>query len=327
MRLLKIIAGLASTSIACCFTLALTAGTSAADDSAPAPLIAMEKEPSEARANQPFEFGLSAGYRKDHLDWNEASANGSINIMSELKWENLNAAQIGATAKLHFHSDWSLAAALDFARIHSGSNQDSDYGGNNRTLELSRSNNQGGGELRDASVSLGRTLRPWDDSGTYSVSLTPLLGWSTHQQNLTMTDGVKTLGAPLGPFSGLNSSYDARWRGFWLGMGASLETDAHWSLNATAEYHRADYTAQGYWNLRRFSFTHTAIGQGFSLAAGATYRIDRDWKAIINLDAQQWRTGTGTDRTYYSDGTVGTFLLNRVNWGSTAINLGVVRQF
>lgn len=280
-------------------------------------------------AEEPFEFSLGAGYRKDNLDWSEAGE--SVDVLSELKWENLKIAQISAAARLNIDADWSLRGMLAYGRINSGSNQDSDYNGNNRTLEFSRSNSKGGGEVRDGSIGLGRTLRLLNYAGENFLSVTPLVGLSIHQQNLTMTEGFQTLPA-TGSFPGLDSSYDAKWQGPWVGMEALLDSGGDWSLTATGEYHWADYSAQANWNLRPefshpVSFVHTANGQGIVLAAGATYLVSKDWRASFSVKAQQWSTGRGIDRTFFSDGSAGYSLLNGVNWESTAINLGMVRYF
>ncbi|MDO8262931.1 MAG: hypothetical protein Q7T21_06875 [Gallionella sp.] len=282
-----------------------------------------------ASTDKPFEFFLGTGNRKDNLNWNIAG--GSVNILSELKWENLKIAQMSAAARLNIDADWSLRGKLAYGRINSGSNQDSDYDGNNRTLEFSRSNNRGGGEVRDGSIGLGRTLRLLNDADGNFLSVTPLVGLSIHQQNLTMTEGFQTLPA-TGSFPGLDSSYDAQWQGPWVGMEALLESGSDWSLTATGEYHWVDYSALANWNLRPefshpVSFVHTAKGQGILLAAGATYLVSKDWRVGFSVEAQQWNTGAGIDKTFFSDGSVGYSLLNGVNWESTAINLGVHYRF
>src|SRR3989338_2741570 len=320
--------------IGCC-ALGATAEAWAADGLKPDQQDVIERwewvEPVDQRAStdKPFEFSLGAGYRKDHLDW--SIAGGSVNVLSELKWENLKIAQISAAARLNIDADWSLRGKLAYGRINSGSNQDSDYDGNNRTLEFSRSNNRGGGVVRDGSLCLGRTLRLLNYDGENFLSVTPSAGLSINRQNLTMTQGFQTLHA-TGPFPGLDSSYDAKWQGPWVGVEALLESNSDWSLTVSGEYHWVDYTANANWNLRPefshpVSFVHTAIGHGILLAAGATYRASKDWRVGFSVEAQQWNTGEGIDKTFFSDGTVGYSRLNGVNWESTAINLGVHYRF
>lgn len=276
-----------------------------------------------------FEIYLSTGYRRDKLNWNEAGA--SVNIISELKWDNLEITQISATAMLHLSSDWNVRGKLNEGKINSGNNQDSDYNGNNRTLEFSRSNNKGGGEVRDASISLGRIFRLLNTGSKNFLTVTPLVGFSLHQQNLTMTDGIQILPA-TGSYSGLNSSYDAQWQGTWLGVDTQLGVGENWSLNAAAEYHWADYSADANWNMRSefshpVSFVHNAKGSGILLSAGANYHIRENWIASISIETQQWSTGAGIDRTYFQDGSVRYYTLNEANWESTAYNFGIAHYF
>lgn len=318
----------------CCFTLATTSESLAVEeiifDRHKATGVESEEMPGElAPTEKPFELFLSAGYRKDNLNWNEAG--GSVNILSELKWENLKIAQISAAARLNFHTSWSLRGMIASGSVMSGSNQDSDYNGNNRTLEFSRSNNKGGGKVRDGSIGLGRTLRLSNRVGEYDLSIFPQVGLSIHQQNLTMTNGFQTLPA-TGSYPGLNSSYQALWQGPWVGIDVQLKNYRNWSLAAAAEYHWADYSANADWNLRPefshpVSFVHTARGRGITLSAEATYLVSNYWRGFFSLASQQWKTGAGIDKTFFSDGSVGYNPLNGVNWGSTAINLGLARIF
>lgn len=320
---------------ACCVVMLVSTQLSAADelmliqeDDSGSQLV-VENVDEKVITNSDIEFSLSAGYRKDNLSWNEAG--GAVNIISELKWTDLEIALVSASAKFNINADWSLRGKLEYGRIYSGSNQDSDYNGNNRTFEFSRSNNKGGGEVRDASISLGRTFQMLGDADKSTLSVIPLVGLSVHQQNLTMTDGFQTLPA-TGSYPGLDSSYHAQWQGPWMGLDAEFVTAGNWSLNATAEYHWADYSAQANWNLRSefahpVSFTHSAKGQGVVLAAGANYRVSKDWKASIIIESQQWSTGAGVDQTYLTNGSIEYYLLNEVTWQSTAVKVGVSHYF
>jgi hypothetical protein len=316
--------------VAGCIAFCTTGESFAADRSKSGKRDVREEKIAEiASTDKPFEFLLGAGYRTGSLNWSEAG--GSVNVLSELKWENLNISQISAATRLNIYSGWNLRGKFAYGSINSGTNQDSDYHGNNRTLEFSRSNNKGGGEVRDTSIGLGRTLRLLNYAGKDFLFVTPLVGMSIHQQNLTMTDGFQTVPA-TGPFPGLNSSYDAEWRGSWVGMDALLESGENWSLTATGEYHWTDYTAHANWNLRPdfshpVSFVHTAKGQGIIFAAGATYLFSKDWRVGFSVEAQRWNTGAGIDHTFFADGSVGHNPLNGVNWESAAINLGVIHGF
>jgi len=107
--------------LVCCFALAANTDSMAADDAGLGPRDAVEykaEQPGEVAAEPPIEFSLGAGYRSDNLKWSEAGS--SVNIRSELKWENLKIALLRAAARLNFHSGWSLRGALDYGSINSG---------------------------------------------------------------------------------------------------------------------------------------------------------------------------------------------------------------
>ncbi|MEO8331360.1 MAG: hypothetical protein ABI479_02930 [Gallionella sp.] len=281
------------------------------------------------------ELSVSISQRKDNLNW--SIAGNTVNVLSELKWENMSITQLQAAGEFHLKNDWQIRARMGYGVIDSGGNQDSDYSGNNRTQEFSRSNNKAGGDVFDVSFGFGKKLRLRDLSAGRTFYVTPLGGLSIHQQNLTMTDGVQTLSAlpstiPLGPFPGLASNYDAQWMGPWLGAEALIETAQGWFMIANAEYHLIDYTASANWNLRAdfahpVSFTHTATGEGIVLSLGASYRVGKNWKMSFKMERQNWSTGAGSDAVFLADGTMGYAHLNAVNWDSTAYNFGIARQF
>ena len=300
-------------------------------------LISLLAVPQAASAatDIPVTLAVSAGQRKDDLGW--SIAGNGVNVLSELKWENLAITQLQAAGEFHLKNDLRLRARLGYGVIDSGTNQDSDYDGNNRTLEFSRSNNKAGGDVFDASIGFGKKLRMRDLGAGRPFYVTPIVGLSMHRQNLTMTDGVQTISAspsttPLGPIPGLASSYDAQWMGPWLGAEALVETERGWDVMATAEYHLADYSASANWNLRSdlahpVSFRHAATGEGFVMSVGASYPVGKNWKVNFMLEHQQWTTRAGSDWVYVADGTVVYARLNAVNWDSTAYNLGIVRYF
>lgn len=282
----------------------------------------------------PMTLSVSSGQRNDNLNW--SIAGDTVNVLSELKWENLSMTQFQAAGEFHLKNDRRFRVRLGYGVIDSGTNQDSDYLGSNRIQEFSRSNNKAGGGVLDASMAIGKSLRLRDLRAGRSFYVMPLVGLSIHRQNLTMTDGVQTISSastpPLGPFQGLASSYDAQWMGPWLGVEARVEAEQGWSLMANAEYHLAEYSAKANWNLRTtfahpVSFRHTATGEGLVLSLGASYPVANNWKINFTMGQHKWTTRAGSDQIYFADGTAGYARLNSVNWDSTAYNLGIVRHF
>ncbi len=279
------------------------------------------------RANVYF----SAGYRRDDLDWNIADSDGQPNILSELKWRDIEMATFTAGATLYSESDWLANLDITFGHIVSGKNQDSDYLGNNRTAEFSRSNNQADkGNILDISAHIGRQFQyalHTQQSYPY-FSIVPKAGMSYASQNLRMTNGYQTIPA-LGPFPGLNSSYETTWWGPWLGIETTLHPHAGFSLGLDLEYHYAIYNATANWNLRTDfahpkSFTHRARGYGLVGEITGHWLINKQLSLDLSLRYQNWQADRrGIDKTYLTNGSVLQTQINDVNWRSFGTTLGL----
>lgn len=319
-----------------CFSLLFVSHASFAGDSLKESLRVKDEETQLAKrfaeresAEPPFEYSLSAGYRKDNLSW--SIANGAVNVASEVSWKNTVIAQLRAAGKLNLGSDWLIRGIYTTGAVKSGNNQDSDYAASDRTHEYSRSNNKTGGAVRDVSIGLGRNFRLFGLESGRALHVAPLAGLSIHQQTLTMYDGNQTVPAN-GAISGLNNSYATQWKGSWFGMDALLGLGGNLSLNSTMEYHWVDYSAEADWNLRSdfahpVSFRHVARGNGTLVSVGASYRFSRNLLMDTSFERQQWRTYAGYDQTNFSSGATGYYTLNPVSWDSTAFLLGAVYQF
>ena len=243
--------------------------------------------------------------------------------------------QVKASGKLVFGDSSSrgdgyyLRGFMDYGWIHSGTNQDSDYSGNNRTGEFSRSNNDAdNGSVYDLSIGLGYNTRFVLDNSVVDIS--PLLGYSKHRQNLTITNGYQTIPA-TGAFAGLNSTYKADWSGPFLGMDMAMLGNS-FGLHGGIEYHIASYKGEADWNLRSDfmhpkSFEQFAEGTGFVFSLGGDYTVWRRWAVTADVNYQTWTASGGTDRTYFADGTTADTRLNDVNWTSYAYMLGFKRRF
>jgi hypothetical protein len=282
------------------------------------------------------EFILSMGYRVDDIDWNIAGntlLGNYVNVLSELTWNDIEIYQLEFRNKTILRNAFYLRGSLGYGWILGGDNQDSDYLGNNRTLEYSRSNSStDDNNVWDASLGLGYQFR--FRSG--KLGITPLIGYSYHQQNLTMTNGNQTVASiytsPVGPIEGLDSTYNADWNGPWIGLDINYKFDKKHTIYAEVEYHRADYYAEANWNLRADlnhpkSFEHTADGNGIVISMGGSTSFKKQWTLNINFDYQKWSTDTGTDRVFFSSGTTLETPLNEVNWQSYAVMMGVAYHF
>ena len=322
--------------LVCCFTLALISEDSSAEDSPKSFQVKDEDTQLAQRfavresVESPFEYSLSAGYRRDNMSW--SIAYGGIDVASEVSWKKTVIAQLRAAAKLNLGSDWLLRGIYTTGAVKSGRNQDSDYAGSNRTQEFSRSDNKTGGAVRDVSIGLGRNIRLFDLESGGAMYVAPLAGLSIHQQSLTMYDGIQTIPVNGGAITGLHNSYDTQWKGSWLGMDALLGLGGNILLNSTVEYHWVDYSAEANWNLRSdfahpVSFRHVAKGRGVLVSVGGSYRFSRNFLMKTALEQQKWNTYTGYDQTNFSYGATNYYTLNPVSWNSTAFSLVAVYQF
>jgi hypothetical protein len=289
-----------------------------------------------------WQWSFDFGYRIDDFDWNIAGdiTGNNPNILSELTWSDLEILQLEFDLTRIFPNKLVLKGEIAYGFIFDGDNQDSDYFGDNRTAEFSRSNNDtGDGHTTDASIGLGYFIPIVPDT----VMLIPLIGYSFHLQRLEITDGVQTIATPpltpnLGPFAGLDSSYDADWYGPWGGLELNLRIDnkerdslAH-KFILSFEYHWVDYDAEANWNLRTDldhpkSFEHEADGSGIIIMAGYNYFFKPQLSLNVIYKYQEWETDPGTDRIFFADGTQAVTRLNEVNWESSAFMVGITRRF
>ena len=279
-----------------------------------------------------WQWSLNAGYRQDDLKWSFALP--GIDPRSELTWRDVESFQLEFGLQRRFFHNFRLKGSFAYAVIYNGQNQDSDYDGNNRTLEFSRSNNATDtGDLWDISLGLAYDIRLFGDR----FQLSPLLGYAFNDQNLQISDGVQTL-PPLGPFQGLDSSYDATWYGPWVGMelqynsyGSSAPSPGYEAFFGV-EYHLADFEAKADWNLRPDlahpkSFDQDADGSGWVLTGAVNYLFNSRWGINLTGKYQYWETDAGTHRFFFSDGSSYATRLNEVIWESFAVTLGVTCRF
>jgi len=297
-----------------------------------------ESAEGQASRFQPeAEMIFSAGYRRDDLDWSIAgdSSGNNPNILSELTWDDLESYQVQFQGRLVWPNIVALHGSADYGWIFDGDNQDSDYLGDNRTYEFSRSNNSTDGDnVWDVSLAVGYPFR----TGKNIIgTITPLVGYSHHEQNLKITDGYQTIPA-LGSFPGLDSSYDTKWKGPWIGIdmqfrAAEIKSFAQrFETFFSYEYHWADYEAEADWNLRDDlrhpkSFEHDADGNGWIIRTGFNFALQRHIALNFSYDYQSWSTDDGTDKVFFSDGTTAKTQLNEVTWTSYALGLGLLVRF
>lgn len=264
---------------------------------------------------------LSTGYRRDDLNFTIADPSGSPNVLSELDWHDLHSQQIGADFDLSFAGGLYIQALADIAWIWSGQGRDSDWKGDNKTQEFSRSVFDTEGYLFDLSAGIGYSV-----SLSSRNSLKPIVGYGLNEQHVNMRHG-KQLIPNSGGFGGLDSDYEARWHGPWLGLRWDY-IGSNFEFFVQGEYHWLDYRAEANWNLRSdfqhpISFVHKADADGWVAKIGGSYRITDTLSLSLDANYRDWKTGSGDDDTFFAGGIKGTTMLNSAKWLSYGANLGV----
>ncbi|MFH1076287.1 MAG: TonB-dependent receptor [Pseudomonadota bacterium] len=282
-------------------------------------------------------FGVSTAYRRDALQWNIAgdTEGKNPNILSELTWSDIEIFEIKASGDAIIEDFWYLRGSFGYGEILDGRNQDSDYDGDDRTEEFSRSDNStDNGDVFDCSIGTGVWLNLWKSG----VFLAPLIGYSHNEQRLTMSDLYQSVSRPdknlpaVGPVEGLNSSYDTRWEGPWTGMDIIWMPARQIRLFAGFEYHWADYYAEADWNLKPdfkhpVSYTHEADGTGTIISCGLEFQITDSWLVYTGMLIEDWYAESGSDRIYNANGTTVDTRLNEVAWESQSIMLAMTYRF
>jgi hypothetical protein len=215
-----------------------------------------------------------------------------------------------------------------YGKIIDGDVRDSDYAGDNRTIETSRSiNNADKGHVVNISLSVGPHFKLMENR----ISFIPLIGYSYHEQNMALSDGLQILPLPM-HISGLNSTYETEWRGFLSGFKMNFQFSEKISFQSRVEYHWTNYYAVGDWNLRTDlfhpqSFEHSANGQGWTAGADIDYLLNEHLSVGFSGAYLNWDTGAGLDRAYYVNGAVVETRLNKVNWRSISSGVTLILSF
>jgi hypothetical protein len=285
---------------------------------------------------------LSAGYRTDKMNWNIAGNRQGTNpdIRSELTWSDLRIYQLKLANRTVIKDRVYLRGHLSVGTVTSGDNRDSDYAGDNRTQEFSRSlNGVDGNNVWDASVGVGTRFSFLNST----LVVCPMIGYAVSEQDLNIVDGYQAFTAPpaatvIGPIAGLDSRYETRWKGPWFGVDLLFSSPCSngpfksVGVIFTGEYHWVNYDADANWNLREdfdhpVSFSHVADGSG--LVAGATilFETQNHWGFNVGMNMQEMTTDAGHDRIFFADGTTADTQLNRVRWRSLTFEAGVSYRF
>ncbi len=283
---------------------------------------------------------LGLGYSVSELNWNIAGslAGTAPNILSELEWKDLNVAMLHAAGELSVDKQLLLRGRAAYGEVISGDNQDSDYNGDDRSLEFSRSNNRGDGQVIEASLGVGYQFWWYDNTAGRYARIIPMFGYAWRGQYLSISEGQQVIPASeAGPIANLNSSYDARWQGPWMGLSLLMDTSERTRVTLDVEYHFADYRAEANWNLRTdldhpLSFLHETRGTGVVAALSVRHDLSANWALTARVESQRFEGDPGLDTINLIDAASGALdpavtRLNAVEWQSLGGMLALTRRF
>jgi len=269
---------------------------------------------------QKLQLSLSTGRQQEDFNWSIAgNSNGqSPNILSELKWKNVSGQNYAAFAQWNLWRRVSIFADYNRTSVTSGSVSDMDYSKDNRmapTYAETFSDNKGytdGWSLGAGYVIFNNPL----------FSLVPYIGYGSSAQYLYIVDLT-------GQFPGLNSNYNAQWKGPLLRVTSSVKIIHALKFAAAITYNQAKYSALGDWNLinefqHPLSYHHAADGYGISASGKLIYNLTGNVAINIGCNYYNWQTGTGFDQLYLATGLVDKTQLNGVFRKGYQVDGGVV---
>lgn len=269
-----------------------------------------------------LDVDIGFGYREDDFTWEIAGPDGIPNVLSKLHWTDLKIAEVKGTFRYTSCTNYVFRFDGDYGHIYAGHNTDSDFLGDDQTLEFSHiSSHAGRGFVYDLSAGVGYQFT----STGGRMTITPLLGYANQGQHLHIFRGVqRVIFFDPGPIPGLNSTYKTRWYGPWLGFDFNVRVECNAYLFGGFDWHFYRYRARGHWNLRTDigDFKHKANGQGY----GANLGFCWDCLPCVTLGIvgtyRNYRARTGDDTTpVFVDGlTIDVVTkLKKVHWHSYAV--------
>ena len=212
-----------------------------------------------------------------------------------------------------------------------------------RDFSLSRSRLAGSTEL----YSFNAYLRVYNSSrqrfmrdSDYEHNIDLYAGYSWYGDSIRISEGnqlqsVDVFGGgtqPLGPFSGLHSTYKLHWQGVRFGFREQTKfTDALTMEGKLAYSPNMEYLGEGYWNLRSEffnpSFRHTAKGTIMEFSASLEWKLTASLLLNAGYRGTFYAANDGVDRTFFSDGTQSGIKLEKVRNSRTGWLLGLALKY
>lgn len=244
----------------------------------------------------PVKFDFASCFRRDRFEWSIAGIDDIPNTLSELEWKDLRMVDIEGKFTYVSCRNYAVRIAGDFAWIYHGHNIDSDYLFDDEQGRFSLARNKAGkGCVYDIDAGVGYRV-----TSTFARFIAiPLIGYSYHGQFLHMFNGRQIFevdGIEISvPIRRLNSTYNTRWFGPWIGLEFEARVEACAYVFGSFEWHLLSYRAKGKWNLRTDigPFKQRAHGTGYLVTLGGKWEIWRNLSIGVTGSFRYFKTRHG----------------------------------
>ncbi|RLJ77450.1 omptin family outer membrane protease [Pedobacter alluvionis] len=264
------------------------------------------------------------GLQQSKFDWSIAgnAAGANPNVLSELIWKNLKGPGFGLDIKYNITRRLSVKATNQYSNITKGEAEDTDYADDNRQnafyFDLLNANK---GYLYDAALQLNYQLLKF---GQFNIN--PIVGLSYNQQKFYLLESANNPDS-----KGLNSTYQARYKGFDFGAEFIFITNK-FSLGATILAGFYNYSAKANWNLipdfaKPVSFTHKANSFSLSGDINLAVPVSKSLRLEVDYKINNINTYSGVDKAYFNSRATEETQFNGANFRKNAVLLGLNLSF
>ncbi len=278
-----------------------------------------------------FTTGIETGAENASFKWSIASAldqNTTPNILSELSYDSLIIRKQRFFLTLQRDQQWRYHVSSEFGLIDDGVIRDSDYDGNHRTGEYSRSlSDAKGSKIYELDAIIGYNI-----INQLNFNVEAQFGFSWKHQSFRKREGEQVISSPgrtlsPGSIEGLDSRYAAHWFGPSIGVQPRFTYGKH-EFSFTQHFYLSQYYAEADWNLRSDfahpkSFEHNANGYGSSTKIAYLWSYNEHLDLNLNVQWENWRTKDGTDTLFFANGSSVDTRLNETRWKTQGISVGL----
>lgn len=277
------------------------------------------------------DFGV--GLREDSLKWNIAGPQRKPNIASELDWERVRIVDASLEGGALLSLSWPLHFSASCGKIFDGRITDKDFFGEDRSgLFLKSVSKASRGEVFDLSIDVGRTF-----FCSKGIQITPVAGYCLSEQHLKEFDGFTEFNLidpeDVGKIRGLNSGYNAKWYGPFMGVNADVPLFGG-CLGLGFDYYYPSYSARGKANLRTDligDYIHKSRGFGKEFFAKYQGVFREKFLFEFKLKWGKFWTKRGDESETVETADQGRVPLkvdlNRVEWKSKSLSAHLIKKF